>query len=251
MNMQLESEQILTGHSSSEKAAYLGALASLATADRSADEQELNQLKEMASASGISDNEAQTVLDAAEDTSGNYLLKCLNTLKNSELRYSLVTDLIALAKADGEYSESERMNIEKVSRYLGIGKDQFSILDQFVDKAGESQGEAGASAKDDLLSSTGMQNKFSGAGMNMGSITKGLFGFLGPMILGSIAARSLGGTRRSPHGGLGGMFGNNPMGMGRTGGFGGLGGGLGSIITGMARSRNNQSMGGMLGRLLR
>lgn len=60
---------------------------------------------------------------------------------------------------------------------------------------------------------------------------------------------------RPSSGGLGGMFGNNSMGMGRPagpgGGMGGLGGSLGSLISGMARGRNNQSIGGMLGRLLK
>ena len=112
------------------------------------------------------------------------------------------------------------------------------------------------------MEALGMKNQFSGAGMNMGSIGKGLLSILGPMILGGMAAKTLGGGRRGSSGGLGGMMGgNNPMGMGRSGGsgglgglgggLGGLGGGLGSIISGMSRGRNNQSMGGMLGRLLR
>ncbi|MEO5599643.1 MAG: TerB family tellurite resistance protein [Cyclobacteriaceae bacterium] len=254
--MEIESEKILTGHSSKEKAAYLGALASLATADRHADEEEIEHLGEMASAAGLSEQDSSTVLNAAKDTTGDYLLTCLNTLKTTELRFSLVTDLIALAKTDDNYTQEEKNNIEKVSKYLGVNKDQFSVLDQFVDKASESSAEPEEMAKPGFMESLGMKNQFSGAGMNMGSIGKGLLSILGPMILGGMAAKTLGGGRRGSSGGLGGMMGgNNPMGMGRSrglgGGLGGLGGGLGSIISGMSRGRNNQSMGGMLGRLLR
>jgi uncharacterized tellurite resistance protein B-like protein len=258
--MQLESEKILTGHSGKEKAAYLGALASLATADRHADEEELEHLRELGSAAGLTEQESKIVLTSAEDTSGDYLLKCLDTLKTSELRYSLVTDLIALAKADDHYSEDEKTNIEKVSRYLNVDKNQFSILDQYVDKAAESDPEE--ISKPGFMESLGMGNQFSGAGLNMGSIGKGLFGLLGPMILGGMIGKGLGGNRSAggfgrQSGGLGGMLGGNPMGMGPGGlgglggGLGGLGGGLGSLISGMSRSRNNRSMGGMLGRLLR
>lgn len=277
--MESRSEELLSGYPSQEKAAYLGALASLATADRHADEQELEHFAEMGSAAGISEAETQTILEAAQDTSGDYLLRCLDRLKNSELRFSLVTDLIALAKADDNYSADEKTNIEKVSRYLGVNKDQFSVLDQFVDKAADKYSSEEEMPEQNLPHSVGMQSQFSGAGMNMSSMGSGLLRFLGPMILGGLAARTLGGRRSGSGGGLGGMFGNNSGSMrgsggigglggglgglagglgglagglgGSRGGLGGLGGGLGSIISGMTRGRNNRSMGGMLGRLLK
>ena len=68
--MQLESEEILTGYSSKEKAAYLGVLASLATADRNADEEEVEHFREMATAAGIPQNESEVILEAANDTTG-------------------------------------------------------------------------------------------------------------------------------------------------------------------------------------
>ena len=249
--MEPNTEEFLSGYSSEEKAAYLGALASLATADRHADEQEVEHFREMASTAGISEVETETILEAAHDTTGDYLLKSLDALKRSELRFSLVTDLIALAKADENYTSTEKTNIEKVSRYLGVNRDQFSILDQFVDKAAHSDSDDEEISKPEFMRSLGMQNQFSGAGINMSSIGSGLLRFLGPMLLGGMAARTLGGRRTGSGGGMGGMFGNNPMSMGRTGGLGGLGGGLGSIISGMSRGRNNQSVGGMLGRLLK
>ena len=251
MNIEKGSEELLSGYSLKEKAAYLGALASLATADRHADEQELEHFREMARSAGLQDEETQTIIKAADDTSGDQLLESLGALKTSELRFSLVTDLVALAKADESYTPAEKTNIEKVSRYLGVNRDQFETIDQFVDKAADKNPGDDEITNPQFMQSLGMQNQFAGTGLNMGSIGKGLLRYLGPMILGRMAAKTLGGRRGNSGGGLGGMLGNNPMGMGRSGGLGGLGGGLGSLIAGMARGRGNQSMGGMLGRLLR
>lgn len=255
--MQLESEKILTGHSAHEKAAYLGALASLATADRHANEDEISHLQEMAATAGLSDEDSQTVLESAKDTSGQYLLKCLNILKASELRYSLITDLIALAKADETYTEDEKANIEKVAKYLDVNGNQFSVLDQFVNRAADSHKSPEEISQPGFMKSLGMQNQFSNAGFNIGSMGRGLFGFLGPILLGGMAAKALGGRRGAGGlggalgGGLGGMLAGNNRGMGRSGMPGGFGGGLGSLLSGLNRSRNNQSMGGMLSRLLR
>lgn len=250
MNIEKGSEELLSGYSLKEKAAYLGALASLATADRHADEQELEHFREMARSAGLQEAETQTIIKAADDTSGDQLLKSLDALKTSELRFSLVTDMIALAKTDENYTPAERTNIEKVSKYLGVNKDQFATIDEFVAKAADKNPGEDEITNPQFMQSLGMQNQFAGTGLNMSSIGKGLLRYLGPMILGGMAARTLGG-RRVSSGGLGGMLGNNPMGMGRSGGLGGLGGGLGSLIAGMARGRGNQSIGGMLGRLLR
>src|SRR4051812_42751726 len=99
-NMELNTESILTGYSEREKGAYLAALASLSTADRQASQQELDHLREVAQAAGLSQQQEQFILQSATDISGEELKKCLDVLKTSQLRFSLITDLIALAKAD-------------------------------------------------------------------------------------------------------------------------------------------------------
>jgi uncharacterized tellurite resistance protein B-like protein len=253
--MEVQSQTRLTEYSDREKGAYLGALAALATADREATGDELNHLREIAHAAGIKQEQEQSIIEAAKDTSGNDLKRCLDALKGSDLRYSLITDLIALAKADESYTDQEKSNIEKVAEYLELSKDQFSVLNQFVNKASEEPRTAEEYSKPDFLQSTGMQQNFSNAGFNMGSVGKSIFGFLGPMLLGSLAGRALGGGRRSS-GGLGGLGGGllggllgggTNSGMGLPGGLGGLG----SLISGLNRSRSNQSMGGLLGKLFR
>ena len=63
----------------------------------------------------LSERQKAVVLHAASDDSGNDLAQCLDVLKNSDLKYSLVTDLMAFAKSDGDYADEERESIEKIS----------------------------------------------------------------------------------------------------------------------------------------
>src|SRR5262245_42314978 len=133
--MEVQQETLLAKYAAHEKTAYLGALAGLATADREADAEEVEQLREIAHAAGLSTEDEQNILDAAKDMSGNDLKKHLDVLKGSVLRYSLITDLISLAKADGTYTDDERKMIENVAKYLNVGEKQFSVLDQLVNKA--------------------------------------------------------------------------------------------------------------------
>lgn len=254
--MEIQSETLLKGYSEQEKAAYLGALAALATSDREANGEELEHIRDVAHSAGLSAEQEQQIIDAAQDTSGNNLKQCLDTLKESGLRYSLITDLIALAKVDESYTEEEKGNIEKVSRYLNVNQNQFSVLDQFVSKTADGEHTAEEISKPNFLQSTGLQDKFANAGFNMQSIGKNLLGFLGPILLGGLASKALRGRNQGAGGlgggggllgGLGGLLGGSNV----AGGMGGMGGGLGSLLSGLTRSRSNGSMGGMLGRLFR
>src|SRR3954465_3955217 len=100
-------ETLLVGHTDQEKGAYLGAIASIATADRQASQEELDSIAELCDAAQITDQQKQAVLQAATSISDDELKQCLDILKNSDLKYSLVTDLIAFAKSDSEYSQAE------------------------------------------------------------------------------------------------------------------------------------------------
>ena len=87
-----------------------------------------------------------------------------------------------------------------------------------------------------FFGSLGMEDKFKKAGLNMGSITKGLLGIAGPMILSSILRRRSGNMAAA---------GFNPFSRQTMG----MGGGLGSIISMLSGGRNNGT-GGLLRRSL-
>jgi len=259
-------ETILAGHSDQEKGAYLGAIASIATADRQASEEELNSLGELCDAAQITAQQKEAVLHAASNITDEELMKCLNILKNSDLKYSLVTDLIAFAKADSDYNEAEQQQVQKIAQYLGVNQQQYSLLDQFTSKAANAQVTPEQAKQPGFLSSLGLDDKLRSAGINGNGLLKGLLTIAAPMLLTRMITNKLG---RGSGGGMfggrrrgGGMFGNQGGGMfggggvlgGNIGGLGGMlggGGGLGSVIGMFNGGRGYNNAGGMLGRILR
>ena len=229
-----KTETLLKNYTDMEKGAYLGAIASIATADHVATEEEQEYILELANSAGLSESQKDAVVRAATELSGEELERCLDVLKTSELRFSLVTDLISFAESDKNYSATEKANIEKIAKYLNINEQQFSLLDQFVKKTNEQEVPAEEVTQPGFLSSLGLDQKFKSAGINMGSVTKGLLGIVGPMILAGMVSKGM-------RGGIGGRrnFGGSGFGMGG-------GGGLGSIISMLSGGRGISSTGGLL-----
>jgi uncharacterized tellurite resistance protein B-like protein len=256
---------ILDGYSDNEKGAYLGAIASIATADRTASEEEIEYLEALSESANLSEEQSKLIREAAStDMSDADLKRCLDVLKNSELRFSLVSDLIAFAGADESYSSEEKQNVEKIAQYLGVNQEQVAVLNQFTNKAvAEAPNHAEAiqsqqTTPGNFLESLGFGDKLKGAGINSNSLLKGALGIIGPMLL----ARMFSGGRRSNRGGgglLGGLLGGGMGGGGMMSGSGGggllgglLGGGSGGLLGGLLGGRRNGmgGSGGLLGRVL-
>jgi len=221
------SQMLLQGASDMEKGAYLGAIASIATADRQASPEEIEYLSSLAESAGLSSEQKEAVITAANNISGDDVLRCLDVLKKSDLKYSLVTDVIAHFT-------------DKVKSVASADADTIAVP--------ENEGKS-----TDLLSSLGLKDKLQSAGINGSSILKGLLGIAAPMILTKMIT---GGLNRNSGGGLfgggGGMFGNSGGGL-----FGGGGGGMfGSGGGGMFNSGGGLfgggfgNSGGFLSRIL-
>lgn len=236
---------LLEGSTDLEKGAYLGAIASLATADRQATEEEIEYLKALCEAAKLSPQQTDAVIKAASDISAQDINRCLDLLKTSDLKYSLVTDLIAFAKADSNYSEQEQQSVQKMAKYLGVDQKQYSLLDNFAQQATSSNVTPEEAASPDFLSKLGIKDKLQSVGINGGSLLKGLLGIAAPLILTKMIT---GGLNRNRGFGMGGGFG------GMSGGFGGLGGGLfggglGSVISMINGGRGMGSLGGLFSRI--
>ena len=242
---------ILEGYSAQEKAAYLGAIASVATADRSASDEELAFMDALCASANLSEDETNAVRQTASAQMTDAELKSyLDVLKGSELRFSFVSDVIAFAEADKNYSDEEKQTVKGIADYLGVNQEQFAVLDQFTKKAvheatDENQSQhAPGTTPQSFLDSLGFGDKLKGAGINTSSLMKGALGIIGPMLL----AKMLGGGRRSTAGSGGGLLGGSGGGLlGSLLGGGGGGGLLGGLLGG---GRGFGSAGGMLGRIL-
>ncbi len=253
----MEQTTILDGYSDLEKGAYLGAIASIATADRSASEEEKAYLKALCQSANLSDEQTEMISETADTPiTDEELKRCLDVLKTSDLRFSLVSDIIAFAQSDHTYSEEEKQSVQKIAQYLGVNPQQFSLLDQFTKKAVEEAPKHAEAIQSEqttpggFLDSLGFGDKLKSAGINSNSLLKGALGIIGPIVI----AKMLSGGGRSGGGGLlGGLFGGNSGGGllgggGLFGGSGGLLGGGGGLLGGGGGLLGGG--GGLLGNLL-
>jgi uncharacterized tellurite resistance protein B-like protein len=226
-------EKILDDYSDQEKGAYLGAIASIATADRSATEEEIEYIRSLAQAADLSAAQEQAVVKAATELSAEELKNCLTILKDSNLRFSLIADVITFAKVDNNYTKDEKANIEKMANYLKVDQNQFSLLDQFVNKTVETKTDPGEVRKPGFFESLGLKDGFEKSGMNVNALSKGLISMIGPVFLAKLISGGLG--RRTNRISMPGI------GMG----------GLGSIFSMLNRGGNYGGVGGLLPRLFR
>ena len=246
---------ILDGYSNLEKGAYLGAIASIATADRTASPEEKDYINALCESANLTDEQTKLITQvAATQVADDDLNRFLDVLKTSDLRYSLVSDLIAFAQSDKNYSEEEKQTVEKISQYLGLSHQQLSVLDEFTKKAVQEAPNHAESIQSEqttpqnFLESLGFGDKLKSAGINSNSLLKGALGIIGPFIL----ARMLSGKRRGGGGLLGGILGGNAMtgGGGMFGGLGGLFGGGGLLGGLLGGGRGFGNAGGLLSRIL-
>ncbi len=181
-----DNEKLLKEYSEAERGAYLGAIASIATADHEASEDEIEYIRALAESADLSQEQEEAVVRAARELSSTELKHCLDILKSSDLRFSLVADVISFAKSDGKYSEEEKSNIEEMGKQLNINSEQFSLLDLFVKKSADSGKSGEEITKPGFLESLGLGDKLKGAGINTQRLSKGLLGILAPMAIASL-----------------------------------------------------------------
>lgn len=222
--------QLLQNYSEQEKTAYLSAIASLATADRQATGAEGQFLQALAQQAGLSGGATQQVLAAAQDANNQSIQQNLDILKNSDLRFSLVTDLISFARADGAYANDEEAMISKMSQYLGINAEQKQTLETVVDQAASVPHDPQDPAKTGFLSSIG--DKLSSVGIPKGALMAGLLGVVAPMVISKVMS----GGNQSQNG-----YGDQSNSGGSL-----LSSGMGGLLGGAAQS----GMGGLLSGLL-
>ena len=229
--------QLLQNYSETEKTAYLSAIASLATADRQASPAETQFLQHLTQQSGLSADSAQHVLAAASDATNQSIQQNLDVLKNSDLRFSLVTDLISFARADGAYSNNEEAMVDKMAAYLNISPEQKQTLESVVDQAATVQHSPQDPGKQSFLG--GLGDKLSSVGIPKNALMAGLLGVVAPMVISKVLGGGTGGGgyAQQPSGNLGGLL-SGVLGGGSSGS--GLGGMLGGLM-------GSGMLGGLLG----
>ncbi|AYA38055.1 hypothetical protein D3Y59_14015 [Hymenobacter oligotrophus] len=235
----MQPEEVFNQYSEQEKTAYLSVIASLATADRQATQHEAEFLQQMAQVAGLSAQGTQYVLHAAQDSTNESIKGNLDAMRNSNLRYSLVTDLVSFARADGAYSNEEEAMVNKMASYLGLNQQQVSTIENVVTQTQQAQAQNPQQAPQGLMDSLG--DKLRSVGIPPQAALTGLLAVAAPMVLSRVMGGNRGGMGGGMMGGgggtLGGLLGGAAASMGGAGTMGGLLGGL----------MNSGGLGGMLG----
>lgn len=208
-----QDNQLLSGFSEAEKVAYLSAIASIATADRQASSEEIQFLTTLAESADLTPSHQQEILAAAGDNHNSKLPQYLDQLKNSQLKYSLLSDMISFAKSDGQYSPEEEQRLKQVAQYLGINDGQYSALNQVADQAQQQN-----PTQQNFLQSGGITDTLQKVGISP-NMMKGMLAMAAPLVLGRMFGGSAGAGRAAGvvGGGLIGAMlagaggGNNPL----------------------------------------
>src|SRR5947207_718414 len=105
-----------------ERVDYLTVVASMAAADGRVEESELEQLRAFCRALELPRRETERVLAAARAPDRPHVREILERLKDSPLRFTLLTDLVFVAHADGDFDASELVEVEAIALALGVSE---------------------------------------------------------------------------------------------------------------------------------
>jgi uncharacterized tellurite resistance protein B-like protein len=177
---------------------YLIVVASMAGVDVKLEPEETAKLKTLCRELGLPDEEMKKVLFASQAATAA-VVRHLEGLKESPLRFALLKDCVALGYADGVYDAHERAEVRKIASGLGVAEDQVLAIEELVEacakaskgeshKAGEELAEnlAGAGIPIGILAAasaiglevTGAATGLAALGMGLG-IATGFGAFLG------------------------------------------------------------------------
>lgn len=120
------------GEAVEARVAYAKAVAALAQADGEVSVEELSDLKKLCTDMDLDDAQTAAVLDFANEPDSRAVRDTLRALRLSNLRFTLVTDMVVLGLADGTYSLDERKQVRSVAGVMGIDEDQVVGIEQYV-----------------------------------------------------------------------------------------------------------------------
>lgn len=173
----------LRSFSEKEKTAFIGAVASLATADRVGSEEEIQHIKLLCDAAGLSTENRNAIINVSMTLDGEALRGFLDRLKSSELKFALLTDLLEFARRDPSYSEKQQHQIRKVCDYLRISDQQLSTLVHITEKV---YAQSLTLSPESYLRSLGVSQEIQKSGVPVDGLMEGLVGFAAPAIIGGL-----------------------------------------------------------------
>ncbi len=167
--MTQEQRHPLSAYPDGEKVDYLCLIASMAAADNVVSDNELTQLRIFCDVAEIDAMNVSLVISAAADPLFLDIPAILKRLAGTELRFTLFSDLLFMAHADGIVSPGEEEDIQYIARYLDISREQVSVTNFYVKNVLTAQKADGAK-KDWAATGSEIAGALAGAGIPLGAV---------------------------------------------------------------------------------
>jgi len=115
-----------------ERRDYLTVVASMAFADGEVSPEETKRIETMCEDFKLSEGSREQVHESAAKPNAAELGLILSRLRDSELRFALVVDLIDVATADGTVATGEEAELDSLAEELGITHGQLAMFKRYV-----------------------------------------------------------------------------------------------------------------------
>lgn len=122
----------LKNYPEDQKIDYLCLVASIASVDEVLDNGEISTLREFCERIGIGAPGIGVIIGTIGDPSGLEGQAILSRLAHTDLRFTLLTDMLCMAYADGRISPAEREEIDNLAAKLEIPSAQVRAVDEYL-----------------------------------------------------------------------------------------------------------------------
>ncbi|GAK58515.1 hypothetical protein U27_05489 [Candidatus Vecturithrix granuli] len=122
----------LKNYPEDQKIDYLCLVASIAVADGVMSDDEISILREFCESIGIGEVGIGVILGTIGDPSILDGQATLSRLTHTDLKFTLLTDMLCMAYADGRISPAEREEIHNIAAKLEISSEQIHAVDEYL-----------------------------------------------------------------------------------------------------------------------
>ncbi len=166
----MEENNPLLNYTEEQRAAYLTVLSSLSLADGEVDDEEAQLVEQMCKDSQLSFKPKMQVLNALYTPDDTDVEASLDTLKETDLKFSLVADILKLVQADGEFTPDEVKEVAMLKSSLLLSDAQYDAVNKYVEMASSLTSEGITS---DFLEKSGLDKKFAELGIPADTFSAG------------------------------------------------------------------------------
>ncbi len=136
----LEGARTVAGLPIEQRLDYLRVLAALAGADGILGGRELGALEAYCDRLGVGFEHRTTVFESARRVDSKRVTAICETYRKSDLRFTLLTDVLIIAMTDRTYGDAERVVIDALADLLDVSPPQQRAMETYADRTVRSVG---------------------------------------------------------------------------------------------------------------